>query len=156
MSSAITLRPAVIADARLLLDWRNDPAAREASFQCQPVELAEHDAWLAQRLSDPDCALMLIEDGGEPSGSVRLEREDAETATVHVVVAPQARGRGLASWAVSEITDRAGKLLGVKRVTAHVKPDNAASLAAFRSAGFTESGDGEGFIELSRPVSPGG
>jgi UDP-2,4-diacetamido-2,4,6-trideoxy-beta-L-altropyranose hydrolase len=155
VGSTITFRPAVAADARLLLDWRNEPAARGASFQSQPIELAEHEAWLAQRLSDPDCALMLIEDGGEPSGSVRLERQDDETATIHVVVAPQARGRGLASRAVCEIADRAGRLLGVKRVVARVKAGNVASLEAFRSAGFTKSRDGEGFVELSRLASSG-
>jgi RimJ/RimL family protein N-acetyltransferase len=146
-----SLRPATMSDAELLLEWRNDPKTREASFQQGPIGLEEHREWLAARLDDPDCALFVIELEGRPAGSVRLDGEGDEEAEIHVVVAPESRGGGLASMALDLASEQAGELLGVRWVRARVKSGNEASLRAFRSAGFEPVTEGDDVVELVRP-----
>jgi RimJ/RimL family protein N-acetyltransferase len=150
------LRPATRGDAELLLAWRNDPDTRAASFQQEPIELEEHLAWLDRRLADPGCALLVVELDDVPSGSVRLDREDGDVAEIHISLAPQARGRGLAQLALREASERAGELLSVGRVRARVKSRNDASLRAFDAAGFERIGEADGVIELSRPAGSSG
>jgi RimJ/RimL family protein N-acetyltransferase len=74
------LRRATEADAELLLEWRNDPDTRSASFEQQPIGIEEHRAWLGRRLADPDCVLLVVELDGTPSGSMRLDRDEPDTA----------------------------------------------------------------------------
>jgi RimJ/RimL family protein N-acetyltransferase len=145
------LRPATESDAELLLEWRNDPQTREASFQQEPIGLEEHRAWLAGRLGDPDCALQVIEVDGRPAGSVRLDREGDEEAEIHIVIAPESRGGGLSIRALDLASEQAGELLGVRRVRARVKSGNEASLRAFRSAGFEPARESDDVVELVRP-----
>jgi RimJ/RimL family protein N-acetyltransferase len=145
-----SLRPATMSDAELLLEWRNDPKTREASFQQEAIALEEHREWLASRLGDPDCALFVIELEGRPAGSVRLDRDGDEEAEIHIVVAPESRGAGLASPALDLASEQAGELLGVRRVRARVKSGNEASLRAFRSAGFEPVREGDDVVELVR------
>jgi RimJ/RimL family protein N-acetyltransferase len=146
-----SLRPATVSDAELLLEWRNDPKTREASFQQEPIGLQDHRKWLAGRLGDPDCALFVIEVEGRPAGSVRLDSEGDEEAEIHVVVAPESRGGGVATLALDLASEQAGELLGVRRVRARVKSGNEASLRAFRSAGFEPAGESDEVVELVRP-----
>jgi RimJ/RimL family protein N-acetyltransferase len=47
------------------------------------------------------------------------------------------RGRGLGASAIRAATEFVVNTLGIQRVTARVRPGNAASLGAFRAAGFT-------------------
>jgi RimJ/RimL family protein N-acetyltransferase len=154
--SALRLRPATADDAEALLAWRNDPATRAASFDQDEIALEDHRAWLGRRLADPACVLLVVEEEGRASGSVRLEREDAGTAEIHVALAPEARGRGLARRVLREASERAGELLGVDVVRARVKAGNESSLRAFRAAGFEAAGERDGVVDLTRPAQPRG
>ena len=154
MSATIALRPATADDARLLLDWRNDPDARAASFDQEVIDMERHREWLAGRLADPGCALFVVEREGVPAGSVRLEREGRDSAEIHVAVAPEARGAGVAGAALREASKRAGELLGAAVVRARVKPGNEASLRAFRTAGFEREEESGGAVVLVRPAGP--
>lgn len=150
------LRRATAADAELLLEWRNDPDTRAASFQQEPIGLEEHRAWLCRRLADHDCALLVIELDGTPSGSVRLEREASETVEIHIALGPAARGHGLGQWALREASEQAERLLGARLVRARVKSRNEASLRAFRAAGFERVAERDGIVELLRPAGSAG
>jgi RimJ/RimL family protein N-acetyltransferase len=144
------LRRATEADAELLLEWRNDPDTRSASFEQQPIAIEEHRAWLGRRLADPDCVLLVVELDGTPSGSMRLDRDEPDTAEIHIALGPSARGRKVGQWALREASERAEALLGVKRIRARVKSDNLASLRAFEAAGFEQITERDGVVELSR------
>jgi UDP-2,4-diacetamido-2,4,6-trideoxy-beta-L-altropyranose hydrolase len=152
VSGSPLLRRATEGDAEPLLAWRNHPETRAASFQQDPIELDEHRAWLAQRLGDPDCLLFVIEPEGAPSGSVRLERESDERAEIHIVVAPEASGKGLATLALREASELAEDQLGVRLIRARVKAENESSVRAFRAAGFEQAEERDGVIELTRPA----
>lgn len=147
MQSRLLLRPATAADADLLLEWRNDPTTRAASFSSAEVPRADHIRWLERKLVDPDCALLIVEEGGEPVGQVRLERH-GETAEVHIALAPEARGRSVGRRALRAAVAEAPALLGVRRVRARVKRENEGSRSAFAAAGFRVAADEEDVIEL--------
>jgi RimJ/RimL family protein N-acetyltransferase len=148
-----TLRRATEADAELLLEWRNDPDTRAGSFQQEPIGLEEHRAWLGRVLADPERVLLVVELDGVPSGSVRLDRGDAETAEIHIALAASARGRKVGQWALREASEQAEGLLGATTVLARVKSGNLASLRAFEAAGFERIAERDGVVELSRGAS---
>lgn len=144
----LALRHASEGDAALLLRWRNDPVTRAASFSDEAIPLDTHRVWLARRLADPACAMLIAERDGEPVAQVRLERVSDGTAEVHVVVAPEARGMGVARDSLRAGTPEGAALLGASAVVARVKEDNAASLRAFRAAGYEERARADGVVEL--------
>jgi RimJ/RimL family protein N-acetyltransferase len=132
-------RPARAADAELLLTWRNDAAVRAVSHTTHEVAPAEHAAWLARVLADPDRTLLVVEREGEPVGTVRLDREDDE-ATLSVTVAPEQRGRGVGVQAIRESTElELAARPELARVVALVKAENTASQRAFERAGYVRS-----------------
>jgi RimJ/RimL family protein N-acetyltransferase len=135
-----------MADSDLLLAWRNDPAARAASFSLDEIPRATHLHWLEGKLADPSCAVLIIEHSGEPVGQIRLERA-GDTAEIHIALAPAARGRSIGRQALRSAVAHA-RTLGARRVEARVKHDNEASLRAFEAAGFRVVGREQGIVEL--------
>ncbi len=137
LEPAPVVRAATEADAHLLLAWRNDEQTRAWS-RGDAVEPAEHRAWLARVLADPDRRLLVAEQENRPVGTVRFDRATGTEWEVSVTVAPSHRGRGLAALilAAGEAT-----LGGGVTVFANVHRDNAASLALFRRAGYRKCPD---------------
>jgi RimJ/RimL family protein N-acetyltransferase len=144
--SSVQLRPAIMEDADLLLAWRNDPAARAASFSSNEISRATHINWLEGRLADPSCAVLIVENAGEPVGQIRLEGT-GDTTEIHIAIAPAARGRCIGRKALRAAVAHA-RTLGAERVEARVKHDNEASLRAFKAAGFRVVGHEKGVVEL--------
>lgn len=144
----LLLRPASAADARRLLEWRNDPEARAASRSTAEVGAAEHDAWLAAVLADPDRTLLICELAGEPVGQVRFDRIAERRYEISVSLAAAARGRGLAAPLISLAVARLRESSPDAEVEAHVRRGNDRSLAAFRQAGFEATGETDGFLVL--------
>lgn len=147
MSASARLRSATTADADLLLAWRNDPETRAASFSTEEIPREAHLRWLAGKLEDERCALLIIEVAGAPVGQVRLEKE-GDSAEVHIALAPAARGRSIGRQALRSAVAEAPSLLGVSRITANVKADNEASLRAFEAAGFRAVTRDAGLVAL--------
>ena len=73
MSKIEKFRPAVMADADLLLAWRNDSATRSQSINTDIVERSAHLAWLKSSLSTPNRQLSIAEVEGKPVGTVRAD-----------------------------------------------------------------------------------
>jgi RimJ/RimL family protein N-acetyltransferase len=153
-SPDLALRAASAADAGRLLEWRNDPETRAASRNTGEVGAAEHDAWLAAALADPEVLLLICELGGEPIGQVRFDRRDERRWEIGVSLAAEARGRGLSTPLISLALERLRESLPGAEAEAHVREENARSLAAFRRAGFRPAGEtGEdGFAVLIAPA----
>jgi RimJ/RimL family protein N-acetyltransferase len=132
------VRAASEADSALLLAWRNDSQTRAWSRTATSVTPAEHAAWLARVLDDPDRRLLIIELDREPVGTVRFDRA-SQAWEVSITVAPEARGRRLAV----PILLAAERTLGTATIRANVHRDNIASLALFERAGYRpETADG--------------
>lgn len=136
---AVTLRPATLDDAELLLVWANDPVTRASGFHPRPIEPDEHRAWLAARLASAASRLYIGMAGGEPVGQLRLERGPDQTE-ISISIAPDARGRGHGRrlLAAGVAAARADPSIAGAPLIARVRPDNRASRALFGAAGFVE------------------
>lgn len=129
-------RPATAADSELLLAWRNDPEVREVSRDTRAVEREHHEAWLAGVLLDANRTLLVVEEAGEPAGTVRFDRE-ADRCEISVTVAPGRRGGGVGSRAIREAAElELAARPGLSGVVAEVQERNVRSLRAFERAGY--------------------
>lgn len=99
----ITLRLATAVDADLLLNWRNDPATRANSRNSTEITPQEHATWLATKLANSDCQLMIAENDGFPVGTVRADW-NGKTWELSWTVGRNARGRGHGRAMVMEMT----------------------------------------------------
>jgi UDP-2,4-diacetamido-2,4,6-trideoxy-beta-L-altropyranose hydrolase len=131
----LELRRARMDDADRLLDWRNDPDTRAASFTSGPVDDAGHVAWLGQQLDEPEPPIWIGAIRGEPVGVIRFTIEGG-VGTASVTVAPGHRGAGIGARLVTNGTARLLAGGAARVVDAWIKPDNASSIAAFERAGY--------------------
>jgi predicted dehydrogenase/RimJ/RimL family protein N-acetyltransferase len=151
LAPVVTLRPTGIDDAARILAWRNDPETRRWSRSCREIAPEEHASWLQRMLADASTRLWVAESGGSPIAHVRVGLETNDTAEMHVVLAPEARGRGLGGAVLTQAAGRALAELGVSALCAHVKSGHEASLRAFARAGFQVAvADKDGFVRLER------
>ena len=134
-SGPLTLRPAGPEDSELLLAWRNDADARRASFDERAVDPVTHAEWLHARLGDPHHRIYVGEVGGAPIGVVRFALDDRR-ATVSVALDAGRRGRGIGARLIRAGVVRLAREGAADEVDAWIRPDNAASIAAFTTAGF--------------------
>jgi RimJ/RimL family protein N-acetyltransferase len=139
--STLSVRPASLDDADMLLEWRNDASTRAASFDSACIERDEHMRWLRGVLANPDTIIAVGELERRPFGVIRLDRH-GDGASVSVTVAPWARQLGVAAPLIRRALDQAAGL-GVARVYAHIRAENAISQRAFHGAGFILSEDVE-------------
>ncbi len=136
----LTLRPASAADCRLVWEWANDPDTRTASFSSEPIPWAQHVAWFAAQLADPQHRLYIALDAAaQPVGQIRYEITGDE-ATVSIALAPGERRRGYGSTIIRQGTQQLFASTLARRIHAYIKPDNLASVRAFERAGFTHAG----------------
>ena len=137
---AVVLRKAQAGDSATMLTWQQHPDVRRWARNPTPPSPEEHDAWMAAKLDDPGCLLNVIERDGESVGVLRLDRldNDGPRYEVSILIAPKHQGGGLAQAALA----LARRLVPEAALVAEVKPENAASHALFRSAGYrpTETG----------------
>jgi RimJ/RimL family protein N-acetyltransferase len=86
----MNLRPATVADEKLLLDWRNDPTVVEMLHDPRPITPQEHGKWLRRILLMDHCEMRLFvaEVDGVPVGQGRIERSwktlSPKTDTCHL------------------------------------------------------------------------
>jgi UDP-2,4-diacetamido-2,4,6-trideoxy-beta-L-altropyranose hydrolase len=138
--TAITLRRATDADEALLLDWANDQTVRRQSFDPSHIAPETHHRWLAARLRDPDCVILIGEDAhGCPLGQVRFDaHRDRAEAIVNISVDRDARGRGAGGGLLKAAVQRWLAEEPQLRPIAEVRADNVPSQRLFLAAGFTQ------------------
>src|SRR5262249_55124823 len=90
----LTLRWATMADAGMLVDWRNDFEARNNSRNNSLIDLNQHEEWLSRALAAPGHIIKIAEASGEPVGVVRADRSERGWE-LSWIVAPKARGQGI-------------------------------------------------------------
>lgn len=144
-------RPVVIEDAELLLSWANDPDVRSQGFNPEPIALATHMAWLERRLAASDELFYLVSHAGVLIAQVRFSaKTDCQNlvrrsgAEIHVSLAREARGQGLAASVLqAAIGEALASPIAAKWqfVDALVRCSNLASSLSFRRAGFVEFSD---------------
>ncbi|NLQ17687.1 GNAT family N-acetyltransferase [Marinomonas sp. M1K-6] len=131
MTKQLILRPAEMADADLLLLWRNDVETRQASHNTDEVVLSSHLIWLEASLSKPDQRrLWVAEMMGKAVGTCRADRVENRWE-LSWTVAPEARGKGVAHQMLSVLVSYLDGPL-----VAQVRSDNMASIKVVERAGF--------------------
>lgn len=145
LETPLALRPATMADAEPVWHWR--AALPATHFRAGPnPPLADHLRWWAKALATPD-RLMLM---AGTHAHLRLDRT-GDTATVSILLAPDARGRGLGLRLLA-LLDPLARHHGLHRLTAEAALDNPASCALFRAAGYADAGATDGFHRFTRPL----
>ena len=131
MTDPLNLRPAEMADADLLLLWRNDPQTRQASHHAEVISLETHMAWLEKSLKSPDQRrLWVAEMNGKAVGTCRADRVE-NAWELSWTVAPESRGQGVAHQMLSKLVRGFTEPL-----VAQVKVGNIASMKVAERAGF--------------------
>lgn len=154
---SISLRPAVLEDGRRVWEWRNEPAARQASFHTEEIRYADHEQWFARRLVDGRIRFFIVLDPqGVEVGYVRFDQTEIGVE-ISISLDPRARGRGYGSEAIRQGC-AAVLASGAPCILARIKPGNTTSVAAFSAAGFIARGtvriSGVEALEMVYP--PGG
>jgi UDP-2,4-diacetamido-2,4,6-trideoxy-beta-L-altropyranose hydrolase len=132
----VVVRPAVVADARNLFEWRNHPEIRRASHSSAPLEWDAHNLWLAAVLGDAARMLLIAERAGEPVGVVRFDvSEEVAQVSIYTVPGHEQRGTGAEVLAAAEawLSTRRPQ---VRRLHAEVLGENVPSHRLFAAAGY--------------------
>ncbi len=131
VAATLSLRPAALTDAGLLLAWRNDEQTRAASHHSEPVRWDAHLDWLRRSLADPLRRLWIACRGNQPVGTVRADGPcDGGPTMLSWTVAPDQRGSGVGR---AMVQLAAQSLSGP--LHAEVKAGNAASARIAEAAG---------------------
>jgi spore coat polysaccharide biosynthesis predicted glycosyltransferase SpsG/RimJ/RimL family protein N-acetyltransferase len=129
-------RPARHEDSDLLLGWRNEPDVRAASRATEPVTAEEHARWLSATLADPNRLLFVVEEDGDPAGTVRIDRKGKQ-AEISVTVTGNRRSAGVGSQAVREVGELVlAALPETEEILAEIRLANTGSRRAFERAGY--------------------
>lgn len=142
----LTHRPARPDDSALYFNWANDPDTRRQSFTSSPISLDTHANWFTRKLIDANALLLVFEnDADEPVGQVRFERQPEADMPDEIIIGLSVeasfRGQGLASQLIQQGCTACRKQWGDVPIHAYIKPDNQASIRAFKQAGFTFLGE---------------
>jgi glutamate-1-semialdehyde 2,1-aminomutase/spore coat polysaccharide biosynthesis protein SpsF len=140
--TALTLRLAEMADARLLYDWQQAPETRRFALNQTPFSFEDHCRWLAGKLGNGRDLLLIGEARNKPLGFVRLDwygaDKDRTQYLVSIAAAPGQHGRGIGT----ALLKAARGLAPGAHFYAKVLPENEASLALFRGCGYALGPDG--------------
>ena len=141
-AAGMRLRPAQQSDLWLYHWWASDPRVRRQSLNSDPIPLAQHQRWFANRLTSHLALLRVLEDGnGLPIGQIRFERAAAtdSRAVISFSLDRLARGKGLAPQLLEMGLEEMARCWGnTFEAFGEVRADNHASCRAFIRAGFQE------------------
>jgi len=148
-SSTITLRAAGRGDWGWMLQKHGEVYAPEFGWDTDMME-----AFVATALGDfipkhrlPGYGSWIAEADGVPVGSVVVERKDAETGSLRMLlVVPEGRGMGVGKELVNECI-RFSKKAGYSKLSLFTTNENLAAIKAYEKCGFkyTHSSKWTGF-----------
>ncbi|QUL37349.1 UDP-2,4-diacetamido-2,4,6-trideoxy-beta-L-altropyranose hydrolase [Erythrobacter sp. JK5] len=136
LASSLTVRPATQADARMMFDWRGDPATRAVSLDSDELVWDDHVAWLSRVLDDPSRNLFVGAIGGRPVGVIRFDFSTDARAEVSLYLDPALHGLGLGPHLLLAGEAAANPAI----VDATVLEGNRASQRLFERCGYTRTG----------------
>ncbi len=134
--SQVTLRLAKGIDAKNIFDLANDPVVRENSFNHADIAWDDHKKWLLEKLNNQNFLLFLGEVDGKFAGQTKFERTSGEVV-IGISVAPEFRGRGIATILINKGLNEAKKLWPqISAVNAYIQETNIASIKLFKKCDF--------------------
>jgi UDP-2,4-diacetamido-2,4,6-trideoxy-beta-L-altropyranose hydrolase len=136
LAQGLSVRPADLGDARMMFDWRGDPAIRAVSRGSDALVWDDHIAWLGAVLEDPARKLFVGEIGGRAVGVIRFDFSVGGRAEVSLYLDPALHGLGLGPHLLLAGEAAADPAI----VDATVLEGNRASQALFASCGYVPTG----------------
>ena len=131
--NSVQLRPVTFEDADVLLAWQRHESTRKYARNPKTPTAAEHQEWLREHLARNDSVFAMILYNGEPSGALRLDPvSDGLEISIHID--PGKYRLGIAKRALAIAVKCAPRMT----IFAEVLPENKASHALFKSAGFKQ------------------
>jgi spore coat polysaccharide biosynthesis predicted glycosyltransferase SpsG/RimJ/RimL family protein N-acetyltransferase len=135
------LRKAVESDSNIVLELSNDPTVRSQSINTNRIKIEVHQEWFAKKIIDPGYLYLLaFTNKDEFIGQVRFEIENNE-AIVSISISQKFRGKGFSKKILKRACSKVFSEMKVDSIIAYIKPENAASIKGFLSAGFVYSTD---------------
>jgi RimJ/RimL family protein N-acetyltransferase len=132
--SSVSIRPATMNDARMLLRWKNDPVVRKFSIiSHEKIKLRDHIKWLSKNIDN----IVII---GDNFGDMRIE-PDGE---VSIRIDKKFRGKGVGSEALKILEIIPGKFY------AKIVYGNNASYHLFRKSGFVATRHYQDYIIMEK------
>ena len=132
----VNLQLAAPDDEMWLLKTQQHPETRRYFRNTAAPTADEHHQWLTRTLADPQRLLLIVEVDGKPAGSVRLDRLNGKVNharhEVAIAIGVEYQNRGIGSAALRLVR----VLLPRAILSAVISPDNKASRALFKRAGF--------------------
>ena len=135
-SSLVSLRPVGPDDRRLVWEWANDPAVRDAAWDRRPISWEDHCRWWEGE-GAATRHHYLAEHAGRPWGQVRFDVDARGVAEVDVSVAEHCRGHRAAAPLIRAGVRRLFADTDAGTVRSSIRLVNRRSVAAFLAADFT-------------------
>ena len=141
------LRPALMDDAEIVLEWRNDETTRNNSFSKDIISPDVHKKWYQGKLEDKSCLMLIMEDGNKKVGQLRIDRID-DIGSLSCMIAPSSRGQGYGKQMVAMC--EAVLPEGINALVGFVEEQNISSKKCFINNGYSEviAGNISCFIKL--------
>lgn len=153
ISQSITLRPARMPDARFVWQCRNDGDAWRHYRIAEPTPLEDHLRWFQRALARDDLQIWIAANGAGDFGYLRLDRAEVpHTEELSLGLAGRARGQGLGSLLIAHAV-MLGSSRRLRRLTADVHRENAASRKAFLRSGFSEIAQTGDMLNLAMDIA---
>ena len=131
----VRLRRATLADAKFILEVRNDPVTVHQAAHRTAILEGQHAIWMRRMLHDHSRRLYVACCGPTAVGTGRLDLLGGGRARASFALAPKWRGRGLGHLLVRALLDEA-RDHGADFVEADVRGLNVASMTVMLRAGF--------------------
>ena len=149
---ACVLRPLELHDLPTTLAWRNKPEVRRCFRTTDEIHWASHKKWFRKYLDLPNDFMFIIEVDEKPVGQIGLYNiaDDGHSAEFGrlMIGEKSCQGKGVARAATTAILAYAFETLGISRVFLEVRLDNAPALGLYRSLGFKQIQETEGFAQM--------
>ena len=136
MENRLYLRNAVLDDADMLLEWRNDVNTRLNSRNMAMIPVKEHYAWI-KRVMDSEDLFFILQDASISVGMVRVAVENG-VGTISYNIAPNKRGCGYGKCIIQLLENYILKHAINIKLKAVVKKTNIASQKIFLGQNFSE------------------
>ena len=147
----VVLRPLELSDAEDLFIALSDPEVQLYRRGDAHRSVEETRAYIEDTRARSRAAWAITEEGGEALGRLALREPQPGVGEFGIVMRRAAQRRGLGAKALKLAQAYALDALGFTRLTADIDAENAASIALFRSCGFTR----EAFLQGRRTTKLG-
>jgi RimJ/RimL family protein N-acetyltransferase len=134
----IQLRQAVLEDAEMVFQWRNDPFILVRGSSQRAVQWDEHLKWFEETIKGNHRKMFILLKDDYPIGQVRFDCFNEHVCIISVYLLHGFTGKGYGVDAIRYGCIEVFRLWDIQKVIACVRYDNVAARSAFIKAEFVE------------------